>query len=114
MEYVYMDLFSSSKRPIIHFTAGDTVFDSHEKFCDPYLVVFRNWDNNGAGYFIPDYLGADMVRAAAYRRAGVIVNLERKQKLNYVQISRVNKRRLLNEKEIYEDVVEEFEEDVGV
>ena len=114
LEFVYLDLFSSSKRPIIHFTSSDSIFQARKRFCDSYLVIFRNWDSDGAGLFIPDYLGVDMLRAAAYRHAGVLIDLTRKEKLNYIQISRVNKRRLLNEKEVYQAVITEYNNQVSI
>lgn len=114
MEYIYLDLFAQTKRPIIHFTKSDSVFSQKKDFCDPLMVVFRNWDTEGAGYFIPDYLGVDMIRASAYRHAGVVVNLEKREKLNYMQVSRVNKRRLLNEKELYVSIQNKYEEIVGL
>ena len=114
LEFVYLDLFSSSKRPIIHFTSSDSIFQARKHFCDSYLVIFRNWDSDGAGLFIPDYLGVDMLRAAAYRHAGVLIDLTRKEKLNYIQISRVNKRRLLNEKEVYQAVITEYNNQVSI
>lgn len=78
------------------------------------MIVFRNWDTDGSGNLIPDFLGVDMIRAAAYRRAGVIVDLEGKDKLNYLQVSRVNKRRILNEKEIYQSIIDRFAEEVCI
>ena len=55
-----------------------------------------------------------MLRAAAYRHAGVLIDLTRKEKLNYIQISRVNKRRLLNEKEVYQAVMTEYNNQVSI
>ena len=117
LEYVYLDLFSPLKRPMIHFTSSDSIIHNHSDFCDPLIVIFRNWDTEGAGYFIPELLGVDMLRAAAYRRAGVVshmIKYQGKEVLNYVQVSRVNKRRVLNEKEIYTSVTQTYINSVHV
>lgn len=114
LEYAYLDLFAASKRPIMHFSSVDNVFQGSRDFCDSSMTVFRNWDTDGSGNLIPDLLGVDMIRAAAYRRAGVIVNLEGKDKLYYLQVSRVNKRRILNENEIYQSIIDRFSEEVGI
>ena len=55
-----------------------------------------------------------MLRAAAYRHAGVLIDLAEKEKLNYIQISRVNKRSLLNEKEVYQAVMTEYNNQVSI
>lgn len=114
LEYVYVDLFPPSRRPIIHFTNSDSIIHNHSDFCDPYVVVFRNWDTEGAGSFIPEYLGVDMLRAAAYRRAGVFPHLNwgEKEKLSYVQVRRVNKRRVLNEQELFVSITRAFTDTV--
>lgn len=114
LEYVYLDLFAASKRPTMHFSSTDNLFQGNKDFCDSSMIVFRNWDTDGSGNLIPDFLGVDMIRAAAYRRAGVIVDLEGKDKLNYLQVSRVNKRRILNEKEIYQSIIDRFAEEVCI
>lgn len=114
MEYVYLDLFTQSKRPIMHFIKGDSIIEKKQDYCDPLMVIFRNWDTNGAGDFIPDLLGVDMVRASAYKHAGVIIDLKKKSKLYYMQVSRVNKRRLLNELDLYQSTMVKFEDKVGL
>ena len=57
----------------------------------------------------------DLVRAAAYRRAGVApVTKKEGDKLNLVQVSRVNKRRILNEQELFAALQEQFADKVDV
>ena len=115
MEYVYLDLFAPSIRPSIHFSVNDTLLRPRTLFCDRFLVVLRNWDSAGAGDFIPRPLAVDLVRAAAYRRAGVApVTKKEGDKLNLVQVSRVNKRRILNEQELFAALQKQFADKVDV
>ena len=52
----------------------------------------------GGGDFFPEPLGVDLIRAAAYRRAGVSLPKRLSgDRLELVQIRRQNKRRILNE-----------------
>lgn len=113
MEYVYLDLFAPSVRPVIHFSSDDTL-QPRKLFCDRFLVALRNWDSAGAGDFIPQPLAVDLVRAAAYRRAGVApAKKAAGEKLKLVQVSRVNKRRILNERELLAALQEAFAGTVG-
>ena len=159
MDYVYLDLFAASRRPQLHLDRKDHLLKPHQAFCDSLMVVFRNWDAEGAGYFIPEPLGADMVRAAAYKRAGVtpiVIRAKKKEvqetsgeivrsdnnnhndnsensesnnsnenkdgqetgltsgKLMLLQIRRVNKRRVLNEEELYQEMVRRFADQVFI
>ena len=153
MDYVYLDLFATSRRPQLHLDRKDQLLKPHQAFCDSLMVVFRNWDAEGAGYFIPEPLGADMVRAAAYKRAGVVPAVLRAKKkvvqetsgevvrsdedngnnngnnnedkdryetglnsgkLMLLQIRRVNKRRVLNEEELYQEMANRFADQVFI
>ena len=112
MEYVYLDLFAPHKRPTIHFALKDSLYDEPTDFCDRFIVLLRNWDSMGAGSFIPEFLGVDMIRAAAYKRVGLNINLSKKEKLSFLQVSRVNKRRILNEDTVYSAIVQSFTNNV--
>lgn len=135
MDYVYLDLFAPSRRPQLHLDRKDPLLKPHQAFCDAFVVVFRNWDAEGAGYFIPEPLAADMVRAAAYKRAGVIPTVMKRKmmkgrrrrsgddekeeekedgKLKLLQIRRVNKRRVLNEEELYQAMESRFADKVHI
>lgn len=113
MEYVYLDLFSQSTRPTIHFIQNDALLKPRKLFCDQFLVVLRNWDSEGAGDFIPQPLAVDMVRAAAYKRAGVKPVMKTvSSKLNLVQVSRVTKRMILNERQLLAALQEKYNDTV--
>ena len=115
MEYVYLDLFSSLRRPQIHFALHDPLLKPIVPFCDSLLLIFRNWDSAGAGDFIPEPLGVDMLRAAAYRRAGVYPTMKSSaDKLTMLQVRRVNKRRVLNEEELYQVLQQRFSDKVDI
>ena len=78
-------------------------------------MVFRNWDSDGAGNFIPEPLGVDMIRAAAYKRAGVQPKMKSPtDQLSMLQIRRVNKRRVLNEEELYQTLQERFSDTIAI
>lgn len=111
MDFVYLDLFSPSRRPTMHFMKRDTLSPANVPFCDPILLVMRNWDSDGAGDFVPEPLGVDLLRAASYHRAGVSPRRKEKgEKLRLLQIRRVNKRRVLNEEEVFEKMAEKYRE----
>jgi hypothetical protein len=101
MEFLYLDLFSQSRRPDLHISRPDSFLRANQLICDSLFILFRNWDSKGAGDFIPEPLGVDMIRAAAYKRAGISMPFQNDGKVRILQVSRVNKRRILNEQELF-------------
>lgn len=113
LEYVYLDLFSKPKRPILHISKDDEFQKKGRLWCAPFLAVFRNWDSMGGGDFFPEPLGVDLIRAAAYRRAGVSLPMRSKNDaLELVQIRRQNKRRILNEETLLARIQGNFSKSV--
>ena len=69
----------------------------------------------GGGDFFPEPLGVDLIRAAAYRRAGVSLPKRLSgDRLELVQIRRQNKRRILNEEMLLAALQGNFSRKVGI
>ena len=114
MEYVYLDIFSQSRRPFFHIARDDEFLKSNRFWCDRFITVFRNWDTSRGGSFFPEPLGLDMIRAAAYRRAGVSLKMKSANDLlALVQIQRLTKRKILNEMELFSAIQNRYKDSVG-
>ena len=112
---MYLDLFSRARRPVLHISKDDKFLKKGRLWCAPFLAVFRNWDSMGGGDFFPEPLGVDLIRAAAYRRAGVSLPKRLSgDRLELVQIRRQNKRRILNEEVLLAALQGNFSKKVGI